>query len=443
MKPNRKPTTTITGHSQGGIVNNVLIIGSGAREHALLWKLRQSPAVGELYCAPGNAGTAQLAENLPVSATDIDALTHVAEKKKVDLTVVGSEDALALGIVDRFHAHGLRIFGPLKRAAQIETSKGFAKRLMVQKNVPTAAFATFRDLVGASEWIGRKPLPVVIKADGLAQGKGAYICRTLNEAEAVLRRILIERVHPHGGDEVVVEEFLTGQEVSLHALCDGVKAKLFSPVQDHKAVFDGNVGPNTGGMGTFSPIPGLNGTKLTDLQTKVISPILNQLAHDGPPFTGCLYPGLMLTKHGPKVLEYNARFGDPETQVLMRLLKTDLFDLLTACVDRRLDDVQLEYRRGFSVCVVLASGGYPGEYQTGFPISGIRAAEKDPNVVVFHAGTKNDNGTIRTWGGRVLSVTATGLTLRAAVDRAYAAVAKIHFKGRHFRKDIAAKALAP
>lgn len=422
------------------MTSNVLIIGSGGREHALAWKLAQSPRIGKLYVAPGNGGTRDIAENIAIEATDAKGLARFAEKNSINLTVVGPDDPLALGVVDVFQSHGLRIFGPTRAAAQIEASKAFAKRLMRDSNIPTAPFRIFRKHESALEYVRKHGVPIVVKASGLALGKGAYPCKTLAKAEKALAEIMLERAYKQAGNEVIIEEFLNGQEVSIHALCDGKTSILLPTAQDHKPIFDGDKGKNTGGMGTIAPVPWVTDQTLREVNEQIVRSTLQALVKKGKPFTGCLYPGLKMTDEGPKVLEYNARFGDPETQSYTRLLKTDLLDVLDACVDGKLADLAVEWNSGFAVCIVLASGGYPGKYKKEIPISGIAEAEKIPSVVVFHAGTVCSDQ-LRTSGGRVLGVTAVGETLQVALDRAYEAVRQIKFKGMQYRKDIGAKAI--
>lgn len=419
----------------------ILIIGNGGREHALAWKLAQSSRIDKLYVAPGNGGTRNVAENVAIEATDIRGLVRFAKKNSIDLTVVGSDDPLALGIVDVFRSRGLRIFGPTRDAAKIEWSKAFAKRLMRDQIIPTASFRIFRKHDRALDYIRRHGTPVVIKASGLALGKGAYPCKTLTEAEEALAEIILKRVHKEAGNEVIIEEFLDGQEVSIHAFCDGKTSILLPTAQDHKPIGDGDKGKNTGGMGTIAPVPWVTTEMLQNIEKQVVKSTLDVLAERGRTFTGCLYPGLKMTPTGLKVLEFNARFGDPETQSYMRLLKTDLFDVLEACVDGKLAELTIEWHSGFAVCVVLASGGYPGKYRKKIPIFGIGEAEKVSGVVVFHAGTMYSEQ-LRTSSGRVLGVTAIGKTLREALDRAYEAIRYIKFKNMQYRKDIGVKAIA-
>jgi phosphoribosylamine--glycine ligase len=422
-------------------MSKVLVVGSGGREHALVWKLKQSPRIDELFVAPGNGGTCDLAENVPIAANDIGGLVGFARKNGVDLTVVGPDDALALGIVDVFRRSGLRVFGPTQGAAQIEASKTFAKELMRRSGIPTAPFRTFRDYDEALSYIRKHGAPIVIKASGLALGKGVYVCQTVGEAETALAEIMIKHAHKGAGDEVVIEDFLPGQEVSIHAFCDGKTAILFPTAQDHKPALDSDKGGNTGGMGTIAPLPWVTDETMHLVKRQIVKPTLEALDRCGRPFTGCLYPGLKMTPEGPMVLEFNARLGDPETQSYMRLLKTDLLEILEACVKGTLSDLTIEWSAGFAACVVLASGGYPGEYKKGLPISGIDEAERVPGVVVFHAGTRKVES-LETSGGRVLGITAVADTLQSALSRAYEAVSLIKFEGAHFRHDIGAKAMA-
>lgn len=421
--------------------NNVLIVGGGGREHALAWKLSQSSRIDELYVAPGNGGTRQVAENIPIEATDVDGLAQFATTNEIGLTVVGPDDPLALGVVDIFRARGLRIFGPTRAAAEIESSKVFAKNLMSEAGIPTATFKIFSEYGEALAYVRKRGAPIVVKASGLALGKGAYVCKTLAEAETALDEIMLGRVHKEAGNKVVVEEFLHGQEISVHAFCDGKTFVLLPPAQDHKPIRDGDKGKNTGGMGTIAPVPWVTAEVWQGVEQQIVRPTLEALAERGRRFTGCLYPGLIMTGDGPKVLEFNARFGDPETQSYMRLLKNDLLEILEACVDGKLAELAIEWYSGFAVCVVLASGGYPGKYKKNIPIRGVSEAEQIPGVVVFHAGTIFTDE-LRTSGGRVLGVSAIGETLRDALNRAYQAAGLITFEGIQYRKDIGAKALA-
>lgn len=424
------------------MAKDILVIGSGGREHALAWKLAQSPHVGKIYVAPGNGGTRKVGENVPIEPADIASLARFAKERAVDLTVVGPEGPLAAGIVSLFRVCGLRIFGPTRPAAEIETSKAFAKHFMLRRRIPTAPFGVFDEYDEAVRYVRDRGAPIVVKASGLAQGKGAYPCVTIPEAEEALKEIMVRRVYGAAGETVVIEEFLRGDELSIHAFCDGKTAVMFPPAQDHKPVFDGDRGPNTGGMGAYAPVPSVTREVLREIQEKIVQSALDGLATQGTPFVGCLYPGLKMTADGPYVLEFNARFGDPETQAYMRLLKTDLFEILAACVEGRLDQMTIEWHDGFAICVVIASHGYPGPYEKGFTISGIEGAESLAEAVVFHAGTFYENSQLRTTGGRVLGVTMTAPTLQAARDAAYEAVNRISFQGMQYRKDIGAKAIA-
>ena len=420
----------------------ILVIGSGGREHALVWKLAQSPRVTEVFCAPGNAGSGRIATNVPVPVNDHGGLLKFAREAEIDLTVVGPDDALASGIVDRFEQAGLRVFGPTQSAARLESSKVFAKEYMRRHGMPTAACGTFSDSAEAHRYCQQMNYPVVIKADGLALGKGVVIAPTPWAAAGAIHSIMDRRQFGSAGSSVVIEEFLSGQECSIHALVDGRNYLLFPAAQDHKQAFDGDRGPNTGGMGTFSPPAKLVTEELEErIHREVMQPFMAGLKRDGLHFKGLLFPGLMVTPAGPKVLEFNCRFGDPETQVLLPRLKSDLVDLLEATIDGRLDSVTPEWDSRAAVCVVMASGGYPGNYESGKAIAGIEEAEALEGVTVFHAGTQTVGERLVTAGGRVLGVTALGDDLACAQARAYEAVSKIHFDGAMFRRDIAAKGL--
>jgi phosphoribosylamine--glycine ligase len=418
----------------------ILVIGSGGREHALLWKLAQSPRVTRLLCAPGNAGTAEIAVNHAVAATDFAALAALAKSENVDLTIVGPDDPLAAGIVDCFQKEGLRVFGPLAAAARLESSKSFAKDFMIRHGIPTAASATFTESEAALDYCRTAQYPLVVKADGLALGKGVIIARNREEAETAVRQCMVEKIFGDAGSTVVLEEFLTGPECSLHALIDGSSFLLFPDAKDHKRAMDGDQGLNTGGMGTISPSRVVDAATQESVRKEILEPFVKGLAADGLPFHGMLFPGLMMTPTGPKVLEFNCRFGDPETQVLMRRLKSDLLDLIDATIDGRLSDIQPVWDDRAAVCIVLASGGYPGPIEKGKVITGIDSANSDPDVVVFHAGTAmaKEAGEIVTNGGRVLGVTSLGATLSEARAKAYAAADKISFEGKQLRRDIGA-----
>ncbi len=420
---------------------DVLLIGSGGREHALAWKLKQSPRLGKLYIAPGNGGTGLVGENVPIGVMEFDKLARFAEEKRIGLTVVGPDDPLGGGIVDHFKRRGLRIWGPIKAAAQIESSKVFSKNLMREAKIPTANFQTFTNYEQAAAYLRQKGAPIVVKASELALGKGVYVCQTLEEAEAALKALMVDKVVKDAGNEVVIEDFLEGPEVSIHALSDGMNFVTFPPSQDHKRALDGDAGNNTGGMGVIAPVPWLSTEAAVLVEQQIVRPTLSALATRGTPFTGLLYPGLKVTVDGIKVLEFNARFGDPEAQVYMRLMKSDLLDLLEASVDGTMGNQKVEWYAGFGVCVVLASGGYPEAYERGFPITGLDEAAETESAVVFHAGTISDQKRFLTAGGRVLGVSATGITLKAALDHAYTAIGEINFKGMHYRRDIGAEVL--
>ena len=427
----------------------LLVIGSGGREHALVWKLAQSPHVTQMWCAPGNAGIAEerLAKNgspvecVTLGAEDLPGLLAFAQDKNADLTVVGPDNPLALGIVDLFQAHRLRIWGPNRQAAQFEASKVFAQHFMERHGIPTARSGTFSDAFAARTFTATLDGRCAVKADGLALGKGVLICRTVDEANRAIDEILVSKAFGAAGAKIVVQELLEGTEISLHALCDGKTTKLFPTAQDHKRALDDDFGLNTGGMGTYSPTPFLGVTELKKVGEQILEPWLNGCAAEGIDFHGILYPGVMLTKDGPKVLEFNARFGDPETQVYLTRLENDLVELLDASVNGTLRKVELEWSAMASVCVVMASGGYPGSYAKGKVISGLDPANALPDTKVFHAGTARAGDKIVTNGGRVLGVTALGKDLKSAQAAAYAAVEKIHFEGAQFRRDIGAKGL--
>ncbi len=428
----------------------------------MAWKLKQSPKVEKIFIAPGNPGTAEYGENVNIPATDILKLADFAEKNNIYLTIVGPEDPLALGIVDEFQKRNLKIWGPVKAAAQIESSKVFSKELMKQAGVPTAKFETFTDYSKASEYVEKhfhsrsapihRPLDqpinghatqsIVIKASGLALGKGVSICETLDEAKLALKNAMVDKIFGESGSEVVVEEFLQGMEFSAHAFCDGKNFKMLPSSQDHKRIFDGDKGPNTGGVGTIAPLPWVTSQMMEQISSQIVQPTLEVLKNMGTPFVGLLYPGLMMTKSGPRVIEFNCRFGGPECESYMRILKTDLFDILEACVNGTLNEINIEWHPTYACCIILCSKGYPGDYEKGFEITGIEEANKLDDVIVFHAGTIIHSCMIVTNGGRVLGVTATGDNLQSALDKAYSAIKLIKFEGMHYRKDIGAKSLA-
>jgi phosphoribosylamine--glycine ligase len=427
----------------------ILLIGSGGREHALIWKLAQSPHTTQLWCAPGNAGiaaerlakTGSPVECVSIAAENLADLLSFAREKRVDLTVVGPDNPLAMGITDLFQQNGLRIWGPNQKAAQFESSKVFSQEFMEKYGIPTAKSGTFEDAKAAKDFATSLNGRCAVKADGLALGKGVLLCTNPTEAETAIDEILVRKAFGPAGSRLVIQELLGGMEISLHALCDGKSAKLFPTSQDHKRALDGDHGLNTGGMGTYSPTPFLSDSDLADLGKQILGPWLRGCAMEGIEYHGILYPGLMLTQWGPKVLEFNARFGDPETQVYMTRLENDLVELLNASVDGTLGKTELRWSPMASVCVVMASGGYPGHYAKGKPITGLDAVAQSPDVKVFHAGTASKNGSVVTNGGRVLGVTAWAKDLREARKKAYAAIEQIEFDGAHFRTDIGAKAL--
>jgi phosphoribosylamine--glycine ligase len=427
----------------------ILVVGSGGREHALVWKLAKSPRADKIWCAPGNGGIAQecLVKNnsriecVGLNAEDVPGLLAWAQANRPDLTVVGPDNPLALGIVDIFQQNRQRIWGPNRKGAQFEASKVFAQKFMDKFGIPTARSATFTEAKPAKAFAASLDGRCAVKADGLALGKGVLMCTTVSEAERAIDDMLVQHTFGQAGAQIVIQEFLEGIEISLHALCDGKTAKLFPASQDHKRALDGDLGLNTGGMGAYSPAPFLTEPQLAEVGRRILGPWLEGCAAEGIDFRGILYPGLMLTKNGPKVLEFNARFGDPETQVYLTRLENDLLDLLEASADGTLGGSDLRWSSEPSVCVVMASGGYPGTYQKGKPILGLEAVEFMPNVKVFHAGTSLANGQFVTSGGRVLGVTAWAKDLSSARDAAYSAVRQIHFEGAHFRSDISAKGL--
>lgn len=417
-------------------MSEVLVIGSGAREQALAWKIAQSPHVSKVYVAPGNGGSTGKIANVDIGFTNVEALFNFALDKQVALTVVGQEAASDAGVVDRFHQAGLAIFGPTQAATRLESSKTFSKDLMATQNIPTAQYRTFTDADQALEYALSRPLPVVIKADGLATGKGVIIAETEETVRSTINDIMVEKIFGESGNAVVIEDFLKGQEVSIHALCDGKEAIIFPSSQDHKQVFDGDQGPNTGGMGVIAPVPWVTEQHMAVARDQVVLPALRGMQQKDATFTGCLYPGLMIDGDTINVVEFNARFGDPEAEVYVRLFDGDLFEVLMQCAKGNLDPQAVTWKLGFAATVVLCSPGYPGSYPKGHPITGIEEAEAMEDIVVFHAATKQSDGQLLTDGGRVLNVTATGDTLESALEKAYAAVKLIHFEGVHYRTDI-------
>ena len=421
----------------------ILVIGSGGREHALVWKIRQSALVTAIYCAPGSAAIGELAEIVPIAVEQIEKLADFASKEKIDLTVVGPELPLTLGIADLFESRDLNIFGPTKAAAQLEGSKAFAKEILQQNGIPTAASGTFTDVRMAKEYLTRQKAPYVIKADGLAGGKGVLICQDRTEAETAIDDIVVRKVFGSAGDKLVIEEFLEGEEASFMVLTDGEHVLPLPSSQDHKRVFDNDLGPNTGGMGAYSPAPVVTAEMHERVLREIVTPLLAALKRKQIRYRGVIYVGLMITNDGPKVLEFNARFGDPECQPIMMRLKSDLIPLLQAAVDGCLDEVRPEWHDNAAVCVVLTANGYPGTYDKNKEISGVENLTHWRHGFIFHAGTvKNDNRWL-TAGGRVLGVTARGKTIAAAAKEAYWAVQQISWDGMHYRKDIARRASNP
>ncbi|RAL21468.1 phosphoribosylamine--glycine ligase [Thermoflavimicrobium daqui] len=418
----------------------VFIIGSGGREHALAWKLSQSPQVTEIYCAPGNGGIAEIATCISISATDIEGLLKFAKEKQIDLTIVGPEAPLLEGIVDRFKEHNLPIFGPEKLAARIEGSKRFAKELMQKYDIPTATFRSFTNAEVAKEYVRSHGVPIVVKADGLAAGKGVVVAHSIEEAELAIEEIIEKNIFGDAGREVVIEEFLSGQEVSLMAFVDGTTVKPMVISQDHKPVFDHDQGPNTGGMGAYSPVPQIPQSVVDEAISSILKPMAEAMYQEGLQYQGVLYAGLMVTETGPKVIEFNARLGDPETQVVLPRLKTDLLEILLAIVNGKLEEMEIEWDHQAAVCVVMAAGGYPSTYETGHLISGL--PNDTDQQVIFHAGTKRANGKVFTSGGRVLGVTALDQDIPKAKAKTYQLVQQITFTNAHYRKDIANKALS-
>ena len=415
----------------------VLIVGGGGREHAIAWKVAKSPKVEKLYCAPGNAGIAEVAECVNIGVMEFDKLTAFARENQIDLTIIGPDDPLAAGAVDAFEAAGLRVFGPRKNAAILEASKAFSKDLMKKYGIPTAAYETFTSPEAALAYLETAKMPIVLKADGLALGKGVLICKDLEEAREGVKTLMLDKQFGSAGDEIVIEEFMTGREVSILSFVDGKTIKIMTSAQDHKRAKDGDQGLNTGGMGTFSPSPFYTAEVDAFCKEHIYQKTVDAMRAEGREFKGIIFFGLMLTADGPKVLEYNARFGDPETQVVLPRMKNDIVDLFEACIDGTLDQVDLQFEDNAAVCVVLASDGYPEHYEKGFPIHGLEHFKDADGYYVFHAGSKFDaDGQIVTNGGRVLGVTATGKTLKEARANAYTATEFITFDNKYMRHDI-------
>jgi len=417
----------------------VLVVGSGGREHAIVWKLVQSPQVEKVFCAPGNGGIARIAECVDIDVTDIKTLVHFAQKKKIDLTVVGPELPLTLGIVDRFREKGLAIFGPTKKAAEIESSKGFAKNFMAKYRIPTAEYKIFSDPEEVIQYIHKKEPPLVLKADGLAAGKGVLICNSRDEAYNGVDKIMRQKIFGDAGNRLIVEEFLRGEEASVLSITDGENLVILPPAQDHKPIFEGDKGPNTGGMGAYAPAPVVSPKLLRTIGEKILLPTVLGMKEEGRLYQGVLYAGLMITPEGPKVLEFNCRFGDPETQAILPLLETDIVEIIETSIEGRIKDISLAVRNEAAVCVIIASGGYPGSYEKGKIIYGLDQIPSD--ILVFHAGSKIKGKDIVTAGGRVLGVTALSSTIETAIEKVYKAVGKITFDGAYYRRDIGYKAL--
>jgi phosphoribosylamine--glycine ligase len=421
---------------------DVLLVGSGGREHAIAWKLKQSSLLGKLYTAPGNPGTAMCGTNVAIDSNDIDKLVDFGKSNGIGLVVVGPEDPLAGGIVDAFEAVGIKAFGPSGAAAKLEADKGFAKQIMRANSIPTAEGRVFNEYADAKAYIASRDKAVVVKAAGLAKGKGVFVCDDPSDGILAAEKIMSEKIFGEAGASVVVEDKLLGQEASILAFVDGRNIYVMETSQDHKAIGDGDTGPNTGGMGAYSPAPVVTEELMAQIVKEILVPTVDGMNRNGTPYRGILYAGIMVTQGGPRTLEFNVRFGDPETQPILMRLKSDLLEVMLSVCEGRLDEVSLEWDERPAVCVVMASGGYPGSYEKGKKITGLEAAGELSDVVVFHAGTSEKNGDIFTSGGRVLGVTALGGNIREAQLRAYEAVKKIDFEGAYYRSDIAAKAIA-
>ncbi len=419
----------------------VLVIGGGGREHSLVWKIAQSPQVTKIFCAPGNPGISEIAECIAIEPEQINLLYEFAVKEKIDLTVVGPEAPLADGIVDNFSRNNLNVFGPNKDAAILETSKAFSKHLMRKHGIPTADFRNFDDYNHAKKYVLSKGAPIVVKADGLSKGKGVFVCKTTNDALQAIDSIMKDKVFGDAGDEVIIEERLIGEEISILAFTDGKTIIPMESSQDHKTIYDGDKGPNTGGMGAYSPVPLMTADLYHQVEREILVPTVHAMNREKRPYKGILYVGLMITSHGPRVLEYNVRFGDPEAQALLVRMKSDIVPIMLAAVSGKLDTVNLEWYPQASICVVIASGGYPGNYIKGKKITGLDLLKNQKDIHVFHAGTKFENEKIVTNGGRVLNVVACGDGISEAQRKVYDAVSKISFEGAYYRKDIASKAI--
>jgi len=421
----------------------VLVIGSGGREHALVWKIVQSKKISKIFCAPGNAGTNELAENVAIGIGELDRLVYFAKKEKIDLTIVGPEAPLIAGITDLFEKNKLPIVGPTKRAARIEGSKIYAKKLLLWNKIPTAKFACFDDYKYASEFLKTKKYPLVIKAEGQCLGKGVVVCKDESTAQKFIRESMVEGIFKDEGKRIIIEEYLEGQEISFMVATDGNDFVSLLPSQDHKRAFDGDRGPNTGGMGAYAPVPFVDNKLIKRIEEEIVRPILKAMVQHDNPYIGILYPGLILTNDGPKVLEFNCRFGDPETQPVLSLLDLDIIDLFDAILHKKIKNIRLKWKKGAAVCVVLASSGYPGEYKKGIIIHGLKNLIKKKDVIAFHAGTKTDGNEVVTNGGRVLGITSVGKDLKQAIKNAYKYIGRkgVHFSGMQYRKDIGEKGL--
>lgn len=417
----------------------ILVVGGGGREHALVCKIAQSPVVKKIYCAPGNGGISKLAECVPIKAQDVDGIVNFSKEKEIDLVIVAPDDPLVAGMVDALEKVGVKAFGPRKNAAVIEGSKSFAKDLMKKYNIPTAKYEVFDNSEHAIEYLRHQNYPIVVKADGLALGKGVIIAQGFDQAQEAVNDIMQDKVFGSAGNKIVIEEFLVGPEVSILAFTDGKTVAPMVSSQDHKRALDNDLGLNTGGMGTFSPSRIYTSEMAQYCMENVFKPTIEAMNKEGRKFKGILYFGLIITKDGPKVLEYNARFGDPETQVVLPRLKSDIVEIFNAVVEEKLGQIDIRWEDNAAVCVIMASGGYPQQYRTGYEISGMEEAEKDSSIMVFHAGTKADNGKFYTAGGRVIGVTAIDETLDKAIKKAYEGVGKINFKDMHYRRDIGVK----
>ncbi|NDO45679.1 phosphoribosylamine--glycine ligase [Clostridium sp. MD294] len=417
----------------------ILVVGGGGREHAIIWKLKQSPLVDKIYCAPGNAGISELAECVPIGVMEFNKLINFVKENDIDYTIIGMDDPLAGGIVDAFEIENLKVFGPRQNAAILESSKAFSKNLMKKYNIPTAAYETFNSYEEAKKYLEKQNMPIVLKADGLALGKGVLICKTMEEAQQGLKEMMQEHKFGSAGNTVVIEEFLEGPEVSVLSFCDGKTIIPMVSAQDHKRVYDNDEGLNTGGMGTFSPSKFYTKQMAEDCMKKIFQPTVDAMIKENRPFVGIIYFGLMYTKNGIKVIEYNARFGDPETQVILPRLKTDLLQIMLACTNGTLDKIDIEWYNNAAVCVMLASGGYPVSYDKGYEITGLEKISERENIIVFHSGTAKKDGKIVTSGGRVLGITGIGNTIDEAIQTAYEGVELVNFSKKHFRTDIGKK----